>query len=177
MAEDRIKIRKGEKLKNKLKTTSWGGGERGKEIETGDILAVVNATVDSAESATSKDGLDDELRGVDLPVLSGGGGGGSGGGGGGGEGGDGGGGGGGVILFLLVLVHGPYSVKMLLQLLIQALEINLICPHKPITALLHFFSSSGLCEENRIKSKSREESNDDDDRGRVDVGKDWRIWE
>lgn len=57
---------------------------------TGDILAVVNATVDSAKGAACEDGLDDELRRVNLPFLprppDGGGGGG-------GEGGEGGGGG------------------------------------------------------------------------------------
>ena len=115
--------------------------------------------MDGAKGATSNDALDDELRGVDLPVLSGGGGGGGGGGDGGCEAGrdGGGGGGGGIILLLLVLVHGPYSIKMLLQLLIQALEINLICPHKPITALLHFFPSPLGCveriESNQIKKE------------------------
>lgn len=97
--------------------------------------------MDGAEGATCNDGFDDELGGVDLPVLpvalgNGEGHGRSGGGGiGGGE----------VdavavgfwVSHDLVLLQSQDPVEVPLQLLIQALQINLICPHKPITTLLH----------------------------------------
>lgn len=118
----------------------------GERSLTSDILAVVDATVDGAEGATGKHGLDDELGGVDLPLqplllqsLSG-----------------------GhdvniiisnkntitincIFLSLLVLLHGPNLVEVPLQLVVQALQINLIRPHKPITALLHLSLSAMLC--------------------------------
>lgn len=113
---------------------------------TGDILAFVDATVNRSECATGNDGLDDELGGIDLPLmpllLHG--------------------PGGGpdvnmntiasstvkrVILLLLVLLHDPSPVEVL----VQALQINLIGPHKPIAALLHLFafSESGQLKDQR----------------------------
>lgn len=110
---------------------------------TGDILAVVDAAMDGPKSATCNDGFNDELGGVNLPLLalpSGGGGGRPRRGG--GDGGGGGGGGGVIFMILpLVLLHRPRPVQMSLQLLVQALQVDLIRPHKPIAAFLHFFSS------------------------------------
>jgi hypothetical protein len=37
--------------------------------DTSDVLAIVDTAVDGAECAAGDDGLDDELGGVDLPVL------------------------------------------------------------------------------------------------------------
>lgn len=36
---------------------------------TSNVLTIINATVNGAESSTSYDSLDDELRGVNLPLL------------------------------------------------------------------------------------------------------------
>lgn len=91
---------------------------------TGDVLAIVDATVDGAEGATCEDALDYELGRVDFPVvprpLDGG-----------DSGGD------GVGVLLLLFLQGPCSVEVPLELLVESLQINLICPNKPITPFLH----------------------------------------
>jgi len=97
-------------------------------------VGVVDAAVDGAEGAAGDDALDDELGRVDLPVLPprapgvrpgasaalvgapGG--------------------------LLLALLHGPGAAEVALQLLVQALEVDLVRPHEPpvpaaATALLH----------------------------------------
>jgi len=86
-------------------------------------VAVVDAAVDGAEGAAGDDALDDELGGVDLPVLPpgaervlppadaalvGAGGG-----------------------LLLALLHGPGAAEVALQLLVQALEVDLVRPDEP----------------------------------------------
>ncbi len=128
---------------------------------TSNIVAVVETTVDGAEGATSNGGLDDELGGIDLPLLP-------------------------FFLdrlsgidninnititttiktiavgevvvnksiffFLLVLLHGPRPVEMSLKLFVQAFEINLIRTNKPITAFLH------LCVCERERKRERDQS-------------------
>lgn len=103
---------------------------------TCDVVAVVDAAVDGAEGAAGDDPPDDELGGVDLPLLPplpavlrvvrggergrlaatlvGG-------------------------RLLLALLHGPRAAQVALQLLVQALEVDLVCPHEPsiAAALLH----------------------------------------
>ena len=133
---------------------------------TSNIVAVVETTVDGAEGATSNGGLDDELGGIDLPLLP-------------------------FFLdrlsvidninnititttiktiavgevvfvnksiffFLLVLLHGPRPVEMSLKLFVQAFEINLIRTNKPITAFLHLFVC--VCERDRERERERERS-------------------
>ena len=99
---------------------------------TSNILAIINATVNGAKGAASYNTFDDELGGVNLPFLSC--------------------YGGTVIvtgeswgfflsfslisIFLVfVFVHSPCPTQMPLQLLVQALEIYLICSHIPTIAL------------------------------------------
>ena len=92
-------------------------------VGTCDVVAVVDAAVDGAEGAAGDDALDDELGGVDLPVLPpgaervlppaaaalvGAGGG-----------------------LLLALLHGPGAAEVALQLLVQALEVDLVRAHEP----------------------------------------------
>jgi hypothetical protein len=88
-----------------------GGGD-GRQACTCDVLAVVDAAVDGAEGAAGDDAPDDELGGVDLPVLpppAGGG-------------------------LLLLLLRGPGAAEVALQLLVQALEVDLVRPHEAAVA-------------------------------------------
>jgi RsiW-degrading membrane proteinase PrsW (M82 family) len=101
---------------------------------TSNILAIINATVNGAKGAASYNTFDDELGGVNLPFLSC--------------------YGGTVIvigeswgffnipfsfmisIFLVfVFFHSTCPTQMPLQLLVQALEIYLICSHIPTIAL------------------------------------------
>jgi hypothetical protein len=80
-----------------------------KKSNTSNVLAIINATVNGAESATGYDALDDELGGVNLPLVPG--------------------DSGRCFLFLfsvLVLLHSPCPAQMPLKLLVQALQIYLI---------------------------------------------------
>jgi hypothetical protein len=80
-----------------------------KKSETSNVLAIINATVNGAERSTSYDALDDELGGVNLPLVSG--------------------DSGRCFFFLLsvlVLLHSPCPAQMPLKLLVQALQIYLI---------------------------------------------------
>lgn len=114
------------------------------EEQTGDILAIVDAAMDGPKRATCNDCLDEKLRRVDLPFLPllqlG--------------------GANGrawpaqtyaqlrVVLQMIVLdvfavvffadPLRPRLAEVSLELLVKALQINLICSHEPIIAFLHF---------------------------------------
>jgi hypothetical protein len=93
-----------------------------KKSNTSNVLAIINATVNGAESATGYDALDDELGGVNLPLVPG--------------------DSGRCFLFLfsvLVLLHSPCPAQMPLKLLVQALQIYLIRPHIPTTTFTRLF--------------------------------------
>ena len=77
--------------------------------------------MNSAKDATTNDAPDDEIGWIDLPLLPS-----------------------GDLLvliffffFSLHVLHRPCFAKMPLQLLVQALQIYLIHPHKPIIPLIH----------------------------------------
>ena len=85
---------------------------------TCNIKAIIDAPVNGAKGATSNDRLDEELRRINLPtgscsfsLL--------------------------LFLFLPLPLQCQCPAQMPLQLLIQALQIYLICSHIPITVFLH----------------------------------------
>ena len=126
--------KKREKKKTSL-TVNWFKAEarkkkkkkkEGVEIQTSDVFAIVKPSVDRTKGTAGNRLFYDKLIGIDFPVLSS---------------------GDSDFLSRFVVLHRPYSVDMLVKLLVQVQPLH-VRPHIPFTPFFHLpLSGPPCCDE------------------------------